>query len=82
MGRQLMDARFQVLSYTANEDPSLEQGAFSALEQVTATVEQRAQAAVPEQQANYQAVVNALRDYRKALDRYRNEVNNSQQARD
>ena len=82
LGRQLMDARFQVLSYTANEDPSLEQGAISALEQVTATVEQRAQAAVPEQQANYQAVVNALRDYRKALDRYRNEVNNSQQARD
>ncbi|PWU30395.1 methyl-accepting chemotaxis protein [Pseudomonas sp. RW407] len=81
LGRQVMDARFQVLSYTANEDPSLEQGAISALEQVTATVEQRAQAAVPEQQANYQAVVNALHDYRKALDRYRNEVNGSQQAR-
>ncbi|MDF3935130.1 methyl-accepting chemotaxis protein [Pseudomonas citronellolis] len=82
LGRQLMAARFQVLTYTASEDPSLEQGAFAALADVTSIMQQHGQAAPADQQENFQAVVNALQDYRKALERYRDEVNSGQAARD
>nr|WP_160285660.1 methyl-accepting chemotaxis protein [Pseudomonas knackmussii] len=82
LGRVVMAARFQVLAYTSSEDPAQEQTAVDALEQATKTVQEHMQTAPADQHDNFQAAVNALQDYHKALDRYREEVNNSQAMRD
>ncbi|SDI27597.1 methyl-accepting chemotaxis protein [Pseudomonas panipatensis] len=82
LGRQIMAARFQVLAYTSTDDPALEQKAVSALEQATQAVQNQLPSASAEQRPNYQAAVDALQDYHRALDRYREEVNSSLTVRD
>ncbi|MCP8462959.1 methyl-accepting chemotaxis protein [Pseudomonas sp. ZM23] len=82
LGRLMMQARLQVMAYTSTDAQSLEQNAFNALQQVIQATQNDMKDSPAELNAELAATLQALEAYRNALTTYRNEVNESQAARD
>ena len=82
LGRGVMQARLQVMAYTSTDAQNLEQPALAGLQKLIDSVKSDMSSSPAELNAEFRATLDALETYRNALTNYRNEVNDSQAARD